>query len=113
MSHSKILKGHLAILRRSEHHATWRDNRDNSQYFIWATDFKIRVTQAISDWLPKVGYAAGLLLESLNKKTAQWWYFLEDPLVPSDNNRAERNLRLAVTKPKVCGDSSFWGSAFY
>jgi transposase len=30
---------------------------------------------------------------------------LENPEVPPDNNRAERNLRLAVTKRKVCGGS--------
>lgn len=88
-----------------EHHATWRQHGDNQSYFTWATDFKIRVNQAISDWLPKVGYAAGLLLNSLKKKSAQWWYFLDDPLVPPDNNRAERNLRLAVTKRKVSGGS--------
>jgi len=86
-----------------EHHGTWRDNGDNLQYFTWVMDSKTRVTQAISDWLPKVGYAAGNLLKSLQKKAAQWWYFLEDPQVPPDNNRAERNLRLAVTKRKVCG----------
>jgi len=88
-----------------EHHATWRDSRDARPYFIWAIDFKARVSQAISDWFPKVGYAAGNLLKSLRKKAAQWWYFLEDPHVPPDNNRAERNLRLAVTKRKVCGGS--------
>jgi transposase len=88
-----------------EHHATWRKNLDTQAYFNWAIDFKKRVRQAISDWMPKVGYAAGNLLKSLKKKSAQWWYFLEDPLVPPDNNRAERNLRLAVTKRKVCGGS--------
>ena len=88
-----------------EHHATWKQHRNQHQYFTWAKDFKTRVTQAISDWLPKVGYAAGNLLKSLQKKSAQWWYFLEDPHVPPDNNRAERNLRLAVTKRKVCGGS--------
>jgi hypothetical protein len=45
-----------------EHHATWRDSRDARPYFIWAMDFKARVSQAISDWFPKVGYAAGNLL---------------------------------------------------
>jgi transposase len=88
-----------------EHHATWRKNRDTRPYFYWAIDFKKRVSQAISDWMPKVGYAAGNLLKSLKKKSAQWWYFLEDPHVPPDNNLAERNLRLAVTKRKVCGGS--------
>lgn len=88
-----------------EHHATWQKNRDTRPYFNWAIDFKKRVSQAISDWMPKVGYAAGNLLKSLKKKSAQWWYFLENPHVPPDNNRAERNLRLAVTKRKVCGAS--------
>jgi transposase len=68
-------------------------------------DFKELVSQAVSDWLPKVGYTAGNLLKSLKKKSAQWWYFLDDPHVPPDNNRAEGNLRLAVTKRKVCGGS--------
>lgn len=31
--------------------------------------------------------------------------FLEDPLVPPDNNRAEHNLRLAVNKRKVSDGS--------
>ena len=88
-----------------EHHVTWQKNRDTRPYFNWAIDFKKRVSQAISDWMPKVGYAAGNLLKSLKKKSAQWWYFLENPHVPPDNNRAERNLRLAVTKRKVCGGS--------
>jgi transposase len=35
----------------------------------------------------------------------QWWYFLNDPSVPPDNNLAERSLRLAVTKRKVSGGS--------
>jgi transposase len=88
-----------------EHHATWRQEHHDQAYFAWAINFKERVTQAISDWMPKVGYTAGNLLKSLKKKSSQWWYFLEDPLVPPDNNRAERNLRLAVTKRKVCGGS--------
>jgi len=33
----------------------------------------------------------------------QWWYFLDHPEVPPDNNLAERSLRLAVTKRKVGG----------
>jgi transposase len=53
----------------------------------------------------KAGYAAGLLLRSLRDKAQQWWYFLDHPQVPPDNNRSERCLRLAVTKRKVCGGS--------
>jgi len=55
--------------------------------------------------MPKVGYSAGKFLRSLKEKSAQWWYFLDRPHLPPDNNRAERNLRLAVTKRKVCGGS--------
>lgn len=39
------------------------------------------------------------------EKAAQWWYFLDNPQVPPDNNLAERSLRLAVTKRKVSGGS--------
>jgi len=55
--------------------------------------------------MPKVGYSAGKFLKSLKEKSAQWWYFLAHPHVLPDHNRAERNLRLAVTKRKVCGGS--------
>jgi transposase len=41
----------------------------------------------------------------LRDKAEQWWYFLDHPQVPPDNNRSERSLRLAVTKRKVCGGS--------
>ena len=53
----------------------------------------------------KAGYAAGLLLKNLKAKSHQWWYFLDHPKVPPDNNRSERALRLAVTKRTVCGRS--------
>jgi transposase len=63
------------------------------------------VKAALVQWLPLAGYAAGLLLRSLRDKAHQWWYFLDHPQVPPDNNRSERFLRLAVTKRKVCGGS--------
>jgi len=44
----------------------------------------------------------------LKEKAHQWWYFLDHPEVPPDNNRAERSLRLAVTKRKVAGGSRSW-----
>jgi transposase len=55
--------------------------------------------------LNQVGYAAGLLLKSLRDPAEQWWYFLNDPSVPPDNNLAERSLRPSVTKRKVSGGS--------
>jgi hypothetical protein len=61
-------------------------------YFQWGIDFKARLNQALQTWLGSVGYAAGLLLLSLQDKADQWWYFLEDPHVPPDNNLAERSF---------------------
>jgi transposase len=83
----------------------WRETQDASAYRNWAAGFKLEVKMALEDWLPKAGYAAGLLLRSLRDKAHQWWYFLDHPQVPPDNNRSERSLRLAVTKRKVCGGS--------
>jgi hypothetical protein len=49
-------------------------------------------------------------MKSLVDKSHQWWYFLEHPEIPPDNNRAERSLRLGVTKRKIAGASrSFAG----
>ncbi|MEG4353811.1 IS66 family transposase [Microcoleus sp. LAD1_D3] len=86
-------------------HESWRKTKDQLTYDSWAQDFTIRLNQTLTTWLGKVGYAAGLLLKSLRDKAEQWWYFLNDPSVPPDNNLAERSLRLAVTKRKVSGGS--------
>jgi transposase len=86
-------------------HQGWRETGDGQNYCQWAQRFKVKVQQSLSAWLPQAGYAAGLLLRSLRDKAAQWWHFLDHPQVPPDNNRAERSLRLAVTKRKVCGGS--------
>ena len=88
-----------------KHHRLWREDGDFSTYCQWAVAFRARLNQALQTWLGTVGYAAGLLLKSLRDKAEQWWYFLDDPSVPPDNNLAERSLRLAVTKRKVCGGS--------
>jgi transposase len=86
-------------------HESWRKTRDLLTYHSWANDFKIRLNLALGTWLNLVGYAAGLLLKSLRDKAEQWWYFLNDPSVPPDNNLAERSLRPSVTKRKVSGGS--------
>lgn len=86
-------------------HRLWRQDRDLLVYCQWAVDFKVRLNLALKTWLGQAGYAAGLLLKSLRDKAEQWWYFLDDPNVPPDNNLAERSLRLAVTKRKVAGGS--------
>lgn len=86
-------------------HRKWQKTQDDKRYFKWAEKFKENVKKTIGEWMPKAGYAAGKLLKNLRDKSEQWWYFLKDPKIPPDNNRAERNLRLAVTKRKVCGGS--------
>jgi transposase len=86
-------------------HRQWRETQNASVYDAWASAFKIELQSALQTWLLKAGYAAGLLLRSLRDKAQQWWYFLDHPQVPPDNNRSERCLRLAVTKRKVCGGS--------
>ena len=86
-------------------HRYWRETQDASAYLTWASGFKVRITQTIEQWIGRAGYDAGKLLRSLRDKAQQWWYFLDHPEVPPDNNLAERLLRLAVTKRKVSGGS--------
>ena len=86
-------------------HRQWRDTQDDTAYRTWAFEFKSRVSQSLQQWMNKAGYEAGKLLRSLRDKAEQWWYFLDHPQVPPDNNQAERSLRLAVTKRKVSGGS--------
>jgi len=92
-------------MKRLRSIAAWRETQDIAAYRTWAESFKQRVEQNLRQWSGNVGYAAGILLRSLRDKAKQWWYFLAHPEVPPDNNQAERSLRLAVTKRKVCGGS--------
>jgi transposase len=87
------------------HHRIWRETKEQDQYRNWATDFQNRIDQQITKWKVKAGQRAGQLLHSLEDKRQQWWYFLEHPHIPPDNNLAERYLRLAVTKRKISGGS--------
>jgi transposase len=88
-----------------DQHRQWRETSDAVTYSTWAQEFKLRVAASIQQWLGQAGYEAGKLLRSLRDKADQWWYFLNHPEVPPDNNLAERSLRLAVTKRKVSGGS--------
>ncbi len=80
-------------------------SHDISAYIDWAGGFKSRLTNAFNQWIPKAGATALNLLSKLRDRYDQWWYFLDHPEVPPDNNLAERSLRLAVTKRKVSGGS--------
>jgi transposase len=88
-----------------QQHRIWRQSQNEVDYRNWAEGFQIRVNSALATWLPKAGYDAGKLLHSLREKAHQWWYFLAHPHIPPDNNLAERCLRTAVTKRKICGGS--------
>lgn len=86
-------------------HRLWRENKQHQDYLDWASEFKISINLTLAKWSNKAGYEAGKLLQNLKLKADQWWYFLDHPTVPPDNNLAERALRLAVTKRKVSGGS--------
>jgi hypothetical protein len=84
-----------------------RKTKDRLTYDSWATDFKMRLNLALATWLNQVGYAAGLLLKSLRDKAEQWWYFLNAPSVPLDNNLAERSRATSCHETE-----SFWWLSF-
>jgi transposase len=86
-------------------HRLWRENKQQQDYLDWAAQFKTKVDLILAEWIKKAGYEAGKILLNLKLKADQWWYFLDHPDVPPDNNLAERALRLAVTKRKVSGGS--------
>ncbi len=86
-------------------HRLWRENKNQQEYLDSATQLKTQINLTLSKWSEKAGYEAGKLLRNLKLKADQWWYFLDHPEIPPDNNLAERALRLAVTKRKVSGGS--------
>lgn len=87
------------------HYAQWFETLECASYNDWVNKFKAKLHSSIAQWIDKAGATAGQLLRSLRDKAHQWWYFLNNPEVPPDNNQAERSLRLAVTKRKVSGGS--------
>jgi transposase len=88
-----------------KNYALFQQTQNLLGFLSWASEFKAKVESSISEWIGKAGGEAGKLLRSLQQKAHQWWYFLDHPEIPPDNNLAERTLRLAVTKRKVSGGS--------
>ena len=86
-------------------YSLFQQNQNISEWFTWAWEFKLKVKFSLDKWMALAGGEASKLLRSLRNKTDQWWYFLDHPEVPPDNNLAERTLRLSVTKRKVSGGS--------
>ena len=88
-----------------ERYRDWQLTNNELSYRTWVEEFKNQVAKKLKQYSFQAGYEAGKLLRSLKEKAAQWWYFLDHPEVPPDNNLAERSLRLAVTKRKISGGS--------
>jgi transposase len=88
-----------------QNYALFQQTQNIEQFLSWTSEFKVKVASSIDLWIARAGGEASKLLRSLRHKTAQWWYFLDHPEIPPDNNLAERTLRLAVTKRKVSGGS--------
>lgn len=88
-----------------KNYALFQQSQNLDEFLIWASEFRAKVESSIHSWIDKAGGEAGKLLRSLRNKAHQWWYFLDHPEIPPDNNLAERTLRLAVTKRKVSGGS--------
>lgn len=88
-----------------QNYALFQQTQNLDEFLSWASKFKQKVESAIHSWIDKAGGEAGKLLRSLRNKATQWWYFLDHPEIPPDNNLAERTLRLAVTKRKISGGS--------
>lgn len=88
-----------------KNYAVFQQKQESSDFSSWGTEFPAKVESSLQQWMGKAGGEAGKLLRSLRDKAEQWWYFLDHPEIPPDNNLAERTLRLAVTKRKVSGGS--------
>lgn len=88
-----------------DNYRLFQASHDTTAYVNWACEFKSKLTNTFNQWINQAGATALNLLSKLRDKYDQWWYFLDHPEVPPDNNLAERSLRLAVTKRKVSGGS--------
>lgn len=88
-----------------QNYQQWQLSGDEVTDNDWVIQFKVSLQLTLKQWISKAGATARTLLRSLQDKSEQWWYFLDHPEVPPDNNLAERSLRLAVTKRKVSGGS--------
>ena len=88
-----------------KNYALFQQTQNIDEFLNWTSEFQLKVESSIHLWIDQAGGEAGKLLRSLRNKCHQWWYFLDHPEIPPDNNLAERTLRLAVTKRKVSGGS--------
>ncbi|NMG18051.1 hypothetical protein DP116_00795 [Brasilonema bromeliae SPC951] len=90
-----------------DNYRQFQHSNDFQQYTSWAKQFKSKLSHALNTWIPKASAFVLNLLSKLRTSMTAWWFFLDHPEVPPDNNLAERSLRLAVTKRKVSGGSRY------
>jgi len=88
-----------------QNYRQWQETAERASYNDWVKEFKSKLQTTLNKWSSIAGATASNLLRSLKDLANQWWYFLDHPEMPPDNNLAERTLRLAVTKRKVSGGS--------
>ena len=71
------------------------------EFWSWASEFKLKIESALLTWFERAGTQGSKLLRSLLHKAAQWWYFINHPEIPPDNNLAEGTLRESRYKKKI------------
>lgn len=76
-----------------QNYRLWQQILEQASYNDWVNQFKTKLQLTINQSMAKAGATAFKLLRSLQDKARQWWYFLDHPEVPPDNNLAERSLR--------------------
>ena len=83
-----------------KNYVLFQQNQNSDEFLSWTSGFKLKVETSIHSWMEQAGGEAGKLLRSLQKKSHQWWYFLEHPEIPPGNNLAKRTLRESRNKKK-------------
>jgi transposase len=106
LNNQEIGKDFIKLIDEAfENYSLFQQSQDILEFLSWGYKFRDKVETKIIEWIEKAGGEAGKLLRCLRDKAHQWWYFLDHPEIPPDNNLAERTLRLAVTKRKISGGS--------
>lgn len=83
-----------------KNYSLFQQNQNISELFAWAWEFKLKVKSSLDKWMALAGGEASQLLRSLRNKTDQWWYFLDHPEVPPDNNARRANTPASSNKKK-------------
>ena len=93
-----------------KNYALCQQNQNSDEFLSWTSGFKLKVETSIHSWMEQVGGEAGKLWRSRQKKSHQWWYFLDHPELSPDNNLAEGEVG-AVTKKKLVEVAAQWSGS--